>query len=101
MQLTLCSKVPHTTFWLHIELNKGEDLTPFAARLSELGWVQSRRPIPFPDGSSNEDWNKPGTDIFQAWTPAERRQNMRELNKLLREKQLHCARRKMTLADLL
>lgn len=81
------SKAPHTTPWLSIEINVGEEPTELIAALAELGWKEDERypRIPPLDGREEIVVSPPmGSALFGGWSAAEAKKYMPPVRRLLR-----------------
>ena len=96
------SKHPHTICWLRVEWDGVGPLTLFDA-LAAAGWVPCpMQPLVPLAGRCRRDFEKPGTGLFNGWTPAERKANLAAARRVLRRYDLtRVPTRRPTLHDLL
>lgn len=82
------SKSPHSTLCLNISLlvpGESDCLAALEAQLQPLGWSRAFDPAPpLPDGRQEVIFSKPGTALFQGWTPAEHAAFLPPVRELLR-----------------
>jgi hypothetical protein len=106
------SKSPYATWWISIQrdISKGIDepildverqkANAIMAALADAGWTVEA--YAEETGWPTWDASKPGSDLFEGWTPEEAKKYMAEARKILRKFGLtKVPKRRLTLADLL
>lgn len=83
--VSLQSQNPHKTQWVAINFNVGAKPEALLAALDAAGWKDLS--IPLPIQPLNErlqiELQKPGTGLFNGWTPAEKKARRKELFAIL------------------
>ena len=103
MAVEFRSKAPHKTCWLHVEYCEKDPPKALFKALEQVGWKKQDWVAPSAlDGRMELEFNKPGTDLFGGWTPAERKKFMREARAVLYMQGFQRVNvHKMSLAELL
>jgi len=92
------SKHPHKTLWIDLAWD-GDEPSALLGDLKAAGWVEH---VPSLVAQHEATLSKPGTGLFQGWTPAERKANLAATRRILRRYGLaRVPVRKLTLHDLL
>ncbi len=89
LAVSFVSQWPYATYSLRFEVpvNSPADVGYFArieAALEAAGWTRDVRPAPACDGILEVQFGKDGTDLFNAWRPAEKKARVNEARRILR-----------------
>src|SRR5262245_25649698 len=104
VELAFESKAPHTTPWLAIEYDVGDEPAELLTELSELGWREDDlRRLPVLDCRQEGPLLGPqGSCLFGGWLPHAAKANMPPVRRLLRRYGFdRVPWNRLTLADLL
>jgi hypothetical protein len=84
MELTLRSKHPHNTVFLHISRSKTETV-PMEEEMIAAGWEKAENTIPSVDNTVIDVWGKKGAGVFNGWNDQDKNTNMSTIRRILRK----------------
>lgn len=95
---------PHSTQFVAINFNVDARPDALISALDAAGWKDNSIPIPIMplNNRLQIELHKPGTGMFQAWTPAEKRARRKELKAILVSHGIEqYYEQKLTIADMM
>ncbi|HZW21016.1 hypothetical protein [Noviherbaspirillum sp.] len=98
----IAAKPPGKTFMVYAAVDAADPPSGFIGAVEGLGFKQVfTKPYTHHDGRKVVDihFQKPGTDIFEGWTAAEKESNLQQLGEVLAGFNITVAPRVMSLAE--
>lgn len=101
-QVDVAAKPPGKTFDVIVALDADDPPKPFIDALTGMGYKEAQSST-YTHGEGKKvldvKYQKPGTDIFQGWTAAEKEANLQQLESILATFQITVTPRVMSLAE--
>lgn len=98
----VAAKPPGKTFMIYVALDGVNPPTTFIEAIEGIGFKQVlTKPYTHHDGKKIIDihFQKPGTDIFEGWTNAEKEANLADIERVLGQFHIKITPRVMSLAE--